>query len=124
MDAPPVIRPSLGSKVWDFAFGCLLIGASPLATAFGLAYLLNLTSGLVFRHFGERTAFSYQMITALIAFLLAFPAFGYAIWWRTRHRLLPGWAVVVEVLVAVVWAFFFCALVGVLIGPNDDWNQR
>ncbi|MCX6921692.1 MAG: hypothetical protein NT154_00505 [Verrucomicrobia bacterium] len=123
MDAPPAIRPSLGSKVWDFALGCLLIGASPLATAFGLAYLLNLASGLIFRHFGERTAFSYQMISGLIAFLLAFPAFGCAIWWRTRHRLLPGWAVVAEVLVAVVWAFFFFAFIGVLIGPNDDWNQ-
>jgi hypothetical protein len=110
--------------VWDFAFGCLLIGASPLATAFGLAYLLNLPSGLLFRLFGEQTAFSYQIGIGLITTLLALPAFGCAIWWRARHRLLPAWAVGAEVLVAIVWAFFFIGFTAMLIGPNDDWNQR
>ena len=123
MDAPPTIQAALGPKLWDFAFGCLLIGASPLATAFGLAYLLDLPCGLIFRHYGERTAFSYQMITGLIAFLLAFPAFGCSIWWRVRHRVLSLRMLALEILVAVVWAFFFFAFIGVLIGPNDDWNR-
>jgi hypothetical protein len=124
MDVPPIIRAALGPKVWDFAYGSLLIGASPLATTFGLAYFLSLPCNLIFRHYGERTVMSYQFVSTALALLMAFPAFGLAIWWRTRHRVLPKSFLPLEIIVAVVWGLFFFAFLGVLTGPNDDWNRR
>ena len=63
------------------------------------------------------------MILLTVAFLAAFPAFIFAILWRTRHRLLPKWLLAFEVVVAIAWAFFLFAFIALLYGPNDAWNQ-
>jgi hypothetical protein len=124
MDAPPIIRHRLIAKVWDFVFGSILVGGAPLATYWLLALLSDLPCNFVFYHYGERAAFRLQMVLLTIAFFAAFPAFIFAIVWRTRHRVIPRSLLAFEVFVAIVWAFFFFACLGVIIGPNDDWNQR
>ena len=120
MDAPPIIRYTFVSKIWDFVFGCLLIGGVPLSTYWLLVLLSDLPCNFVFHHYGERAAFRLQMVLLAIAFFAGFPAFIFAIFWRTRHRVLPKSLLVLEIVVAIVWAFFFFACLGVIIGPNDD----
>ena len=123
MDAPPKMRGNIGTKIWDFVFGSLLVGGAPLGTYWLLALLLDWPCKLVFRHYGDRPAFILQMITLGIATLAAIVAFGFAIFWRTRHRLLPTWLLGFEVVIAIVWAFCLMFFIALLIGPNDDWNH-
>jgi hypothetical protein len=123
MDAPPIIRHKLGAKVWDFIFGSLLVGGLSLATYWLLALLSDLPCNFVFYHYGERAAFRLQMVLLAIAFLAALPAFIFAVFWRTRHRLLPTWLLAFELIVAIGWAFFFFLFIALLYGPNDDWNH-
>jgi len=123
MDTLPTKHGKFGAKVWDFAFGVLLVGGAPLATYWLLALLSDLPCSLVFQHYGERAAFRLQMILLTIAFFAAFPTFLFAVLWRTRHRLLPTWTVALEVIAAIVLAFFFFASIALLYGPNDAWNQ-
>ncbi len=123
MDAAPITHSRLSTKIWDFVFGSLLVGGAPLGTYWLLALLLDWPCNLMFRHYGERPAFILQMITLGIATLAAMAAFGFAIFWRTRHRLIPTWLLVFEVVVGIVGAFFFFGFIALCYGPNDDWNR-
>jgi hypothetical protein len=123
MDAPPITRGKLGTKVWEFVFGSLLIGGAPLVTYWLLAMLSDWHCDLVFKHYGNRPAFILQMIALGIATLAAMAAFGLAIFWRTRHRVLPVSLLAFEIVVAIVWAFCLMFFIALLIGPNDAWNQ-
>jgi hypothetical protein len=119
MDAPPIIRHTFVSKVWDFVFGCFLIGGVPLGTYWLLGWLSHFPCDYLFYHYGERAAFRLQMVLLAIAFLAAIPAFIFAIVWRTRHRLLPTWTIGLEVVVAIGLAFFFFAFIALCYGPTD-----
>src|SRR5271167_4740732 len=99
MDAASIMRGGLGTKIWDFVFGSLLVGAAPLTTYSLLAMLMDWPCNLMFRHYGDRPALILQMITLGIATLAAGAAFGFAIFWRTRHRLLPQWLLAFEIVV-------------------------
>jgi hypothetical protein len=113
------MREKLGTKVCDFVYGSLLVGGVPLATYWLLAFLSHWPCDLVFQHYGERPAFRLQMVLLTIAFFAAFPAFVFAVLWRKRHRLLPTWLLAFEIVVGIVWAFFFFAYIALLYGPTD-----
>lgn len=122
MDAAPMTRSGLRTKFLDFVFGSLLVGGAPLGTYWLLVLLLGWPCTVVFRHYGDRPAFILQMIAAAIAALAAMAALGFAVFWRIRHRLLPTWLVVFEIIVGLVAAFFFFGFLALCYGPNDDWN--
>ena len=105
MDTPPITQSKIGTKVWDFVFGILLVGGAPLATYWLLATVTDWPCSLVYRHYGDR------------------PAFIFAILWRTRHRKLPAWLLGLEVVFAIVLGFLFFGFIALCYGPNDDWNH-
>ena len=119
MDAPPAMQQKQGAKVWDLAYGSLLIGGAPLAAAWVLGALLGLPSSFMFRHYGERIAFGYQLVTGGVAAFAALVAFGLAIWWRTRHRVLAPSMLVLEIPLAIGWAGFLVLYLALLHGPTD-----
>ena len=123
MDAASIPRIRLHTKVWDFIFGSFLVGGAPVGTYWLLAMVLDWPCRLVFRHYGDHPAFILQMITPGIATVAAAAMFGWAIFWRTRHRLLPSWLLGVEVIVGIIGAVFFFLFIGLCYGPNDDWNR-
>jgi len=123
MDATPKIFQRSGTKVWDFIFGCLLIGAAPLATYSLLATLSDWPCDFVFKHYGNQPAFILQVIALTIATLATVPACVFATFWRKRHRLLPTRLLAFEVIIGLVWAFCFFAFIALCYGPNDAWNQ-
>jgi hypothetical protein len=105
-------------KTWDFIYGVLLIGGAPLCTLCGLGWLSVVASNRIAR--GSSRSSGDAWATTFIAFSMcaAVVAFGMAVWWRVRRRILPVWVVVVEVLLGVVAAVFVWALAALLSYPG------
>ena len=91
-------------KIWDFLFGVALIAGAPLA---GLFVLM-----IGFFIFYRDPDIRLILAAASVLFGTAFAA---ACLWRRKHRHLPNWVLIVEMLVAVLGLFLFLLACGAIV---------
>jgi RsiW-degrading membrane proteinase PrsW (M82 family) len=86
----------------DFLFGSFLIGFLPW-----VAFIVSLILDTLFSNPGsEMWLQNKNHILSIFSFITVLVAFGFAICYRLRHRLLPKWVIAGEILCGVIAAFF------------------
>jgi hypothetical protein len=91
-------------KTWDFIYGMILIGGAPLAAIFLLSYALSPMASAL-----EQNMLGWYCARAILIGVL-FGTWFLVVLHRFRHRLLPSWILVLEVVVGFVGAMAYIAL--------------
>jgi len=106
------------TKTWDFVFGSLLIGGTPVCI-----FLLSNFPGeycyrLSYRH---GWGFGLQGIVGLVFFAAAIFSFVRAIRYRRIHRLLPSAFLGFEVACGIAGALAYLAIFGITVASSAIW---
>jgi len=96
--------------LWDFIFGVILIAGAPFLPG----GILLIPLDLLWPHPHGSMADMVGGAVSILTLLGGVTAFGYAIQYRSRHRVLPKYFIVGEILLGVVGAFLFFSYYGVL----------
>lgn len=123
MDKQPPTPPTTFQKLADFLFGCLLVGGAPVAVSWLLMLIASLAFDYAHKHHGESAVRELQTIVFPFIPVSALTSFIFAILWRIIHRRTPRTLVALEVVLAMFGAVLFLGYWGILIGPNDSWND-
>jgi hypothetical protein len=102
--------------LWDFMFGVLLIGRAPWSVI-GLATVVG---DFLQKHTRIVTSDAVDYVIISIIMVAAFFAFGGAVAFRIKKRLLPRGFIVAEVLLGVVGAFVLFMFYGVIVHSIID----
>lgn len=102
--------------LWDFIFGVLLIGGAPWSVMAFVILVGDLVQKYVHVDFMGTVGFVVFGIMAITAFL----AFGAAVAYRVKKRVLPRGFIIAEVLIGVIGAILLFGVYGVFMHSTID----
>jgi hypothetical protein len=105
-------------QLWDFLFGVIVVGATPVIALVALSFALSFIFPRSLDSIFQKIAYAVSMASSLV---VPMASLWFVVRWRKRHRLLPVSMLWVEVpvgLVASAAFYFFVAAMWFFSDPN------